>query len=231
MQQILAGGTSVCQSIGIMVGGGHSIDAPEPIYGLVALGLVDPANIKRNDTAKDGDVLILGKSLGVGILSAALQKGELDQAGYQEMIAATTKLNTVGADLATMDSVHALTDVTGFGLMGHLLEMCRGASLAAQVRFADLPLLPTARNLAEAGFNTGAAGRNWASYGHEVTEPADLAAWQHNLMVDPQTSGGLLAAVAPDAVEDVLKLFHDQGFGDATVVGQMQTGNSGIEVL
>ncbi|MBT6386842.1 MAG: selenide, water dikinase SelD, partial [Alphaproteobacteria bacterium] len=124
MQQILAGGAEVCQSVGIMVAGGHSIDAPEPIYGLVALGLVDPAKIKRNDTAQDGDVLILGKPLGVGILSAALQKGELDHAGYAEMIAATTKLNTVGADLAELDSVHALTDVTGFGLMGHLLEVC-----------------------------------------------------------------------------------------------------------
>jgi selenide, water dikinase len=231
MQQILAGGTDVCQSIGIMVGGGHSIDAPEPIYGLVALGLVDPNKIKRNDTAKDGDVLILGKPLGVGILSAALQKGDLDKAGYAEMIAATTKLNTVGADLAELETVHALTDVTGFGLMGHLLEMCRGSKLAASVTFADLPLLPTAQKLAEAGFNTGAAGRNWASYGHEVNEPEGLPAWQHNLMVDPQTSGGLLAACAPEAVTEVLALFKSKGFGDAAVIGTMQDGAPTVKVV
>ncbi|MBT4018177.1 MAG: selenide, water dikinase SelD [Alphaproteobacteria bacterium] len=231
MQQILAGGTDVCQSIGIMVGGGHSIDAPEPIYGLVALGLVDPNKIKRNDTAQDGDVLILGKPLGVGILSAALQKGELDNAGYAEMIAATTKLNTVGADLAELETVHALTDVTGFGLMGHLLEMCRGSNLSASVTFADLPLLPTAQKLAEAGFNTGAAGRNWASYGHEVSEPEGLPGWQHNLMVDPQTSGGLLAACAPEAVKEVLALFKSQGFDGAAVIGTMQNGAPTVKVI
>ena len=231
MQQILAGGAEVCQSVGIMVAGGHSIDAPEPIYGLVALGLVDPAKIKRNDRARAGDVLILGKPLGVGILSAALQKGELDKAGYNEMIGATTKLNTVGADLADLDAVHALTDVTGFGLMGHLLEMCRGSNLAASVRFEDLPLLPTAQKLAEAGFNTGAAGRNWASYGHEVIEPDGLPAWKHNLMVDPQTSGGLLAAVAPEAVDEVLALFRAQGFDGAAVVGSMAEGAAGVEVI
>lgn len=231
MQQILAGGAAVCQSINVMVAGGHSIDAPEPIYGLVALGLVDPAKIKRNDRARAGDVLILGKPLGVGVLSAALQKGELDDVGYAEMITATTQLNMVGADLAELDAVHALTDVTGFGLMGHLLEVCRGSNLAATVTFADLPLLPTARKLAEAGYNTGAAGRNWGSYGHEVSEPDDLPAWQHNLMVDPQTSGGLLAACAPEAVPEVLDLFRSRGFEAATVIGSMQDGQPGVSVI
>src|SRR3954468_10848268 len=141
IRRILEGGESVCAQAGIPIAGGHSIDTLEPIYGLVALGLVDPKKIKRNNTAKPGDALILGKPLGVGILSAALKKGKLSEAGYAEMLKWTTRLNTPGQALSEMPAVHALTDITGFGLAGHLLEMCRGAGLRAEVGFDALPVI------------------------------------------------------------------------------------------
>ena len=231
MQKILAGGAAACLDIGIPIAGGHSIDAPEPIYGLVALGLVDPANIKRNSQAEAGDVLILGKALGVGLLSAALQKGNLDDAGYAEMIATTTKFNSIGVSLAERAEVHAMTDVTGFGLLGHLLEVCRGSGLAATLEVERLPILPTALKLAQAGVKTGAAGRNWASYGNDVTVPEDLADWRHALLCDPQTSGGLLVACAPAAADDILTLFKAQDYADAAVIGRLDEGAAGVKVL
>jgi selenide,water dikinase len=231
IQRILAGGHAVCAAAGIPIAGGHSIDAPEPIYGLVAIGLVHPERVRRNGTAQAGDVLILGKGLGVGILSAALKKGELSAEGYAEMIASTTQLNTVGISLAELAGVTALTDVTGFGLAGHLLEMCRGANLAAEIGFDQLPLLPVAEALARQGHVTGASKRNWASYGHEVTLPAHLEAWKHNLLTDPQTSGGLLVSCRPEAVEGVLSVFRVQGFSYAQPFGTMQAGKPRIQVV
>lgn len=230
MQDILAGGAATCEAIGIPIAGGHSIDSPEPIYGLVALGLVDPGYIKRNNSALADDVLILGKPLGVGILSAALQKGTLDEVGYSEMLAVTTQLNVVGADLARLDGVNAMTDITGFGLLGHLLEVCRGSELAASLEFSKIPLLPTALRLVQEGLNTGAAGRNWSSYDHDVTLPGDLPAWQKNLLCDPQTSGGLLVACKPSQTEKVLSLFHESGFAAAATVGTLTEGVPGVSV-
>ena len=230
IRRVLAGGINTCEAAGICVAGGHSIDAPEPIYGLVAIGLVAPDDVRRNDTAKAGDVLILGKSLGVGILGAALQKGDLDARGYAELLEVTTRLNAVGESFAGIAGVHAMTDVTGFGLLGHLLEICRGSRLAATVELARLPILPTARVLATRGVNTGAAGRNWASYGHEVTLPDGLASYQQNLLCDPQTSGGLLVSCAPDDADHVLRLFHEQGHAHASVIGAMEEGEAGVVV-
>lgn len=224
IQQVLQGGEAVCAAAGIPIAGGHSIDSPEPIYGLVAIGVVHPAKIKRNDRARPGDRLILGKGIGVGILSAALKKGELDPAGYQHMLASTTQLNTPGAALADWPGVHALTDVTGFGLLGHLLEICRGAQLTATVDFARLPLLPGVAALAQQGAVTGASGRNWQSFGHEVQLPAEMRPWQQALLTDPQTSGGLLVAVAPEAEAEVLALFKQQGFEYAAAIGTLAAG-------
>ena len=221
IREILAGGAAVCRSAGIPVAGGHSIDSPEPIYGLVALGLIHPAHVKRNNQAQAGDVLILGKGLGIGIMSAALKKGELSGEGYRRMIAATTQLNTPGTKLAAMPGVHALTDVTGFGLLGHLLEICRGSKLGAEIEFDRLPLLPEVPELAQRGFVPGAAGRNWASYGQEVVLSAGIADWRQNLLCDPQTSGGLLVACAPQTVDDVLAIFKQEGFEYARVIGAM----------
>jgi selenide, water dikinase len=230
IQKIIAGGESVCAAAGIPVAGGHSIDTLEPIYGLVALGVVHPKRVKRNDRARAGDVLVLGKPLGVGILSAALKKGKLSPEGYGEMIAATTKLNTPGARLAAMDDVHALTDVTGFGLAGHLLEIARGSKLHANVRFDELPLIQEAVTWAEQGTVTGASGRNWAGYGTQVTLPAGFAPWKQSLLTDPQTSGGLLVACAPEAAERVIAEFRKDGFGAARVIGSLAAGPAGMTV-
>jgi selenide,water dikinase len=229
-QQILAGGASICAEANIPVAGGHSIDVPEPIYGLAAIGLVDPARVLRNSTARAGDTLILTKRLGIGIYSAALKRGELHDAYYQEMLVSTTQLNAVGADLPDIAGVHAVTDVTGFALLGHGLEMCRGAGLSAHIDFARLPIFEGARKLAQSGIGTGAAKRNWASYGHEVTLTPDMPAWQRDLLCDPQTSGGLLIAFAPDAAKDVLNLVTARGFDHATVIGAFARGLAHIEV-
>ncbi len=230
VQDILAGGAAACESAGIPIAGGHSIDAPEPIYGLVAVGLIDPDKVKRNSEAKAGDILILGKGLGIGILSAAMKKDELDVEGYDELVETATQLNSIGGELAEYKGVHAMTDVSGFGLLGHLLEMCRGSGLAASLDAERIPILPPARKLAIAGQSTAAAGRNWASYGHEVTLPDDMPDWQRSLLVDPQTNGGLLVSCSPADADHVLDLFHGQGFVLAGVIGAMQEGAAGVVV-
>jgi selenide,water dikinase len=219
--QILQGGQSVCQAAGIPVAGGHSIDSVEPIYGLVVLGLAHPSRIKRNASAQAGDILVLGKPLGVGILSAALKKEALSPEGYAQMIATTTRLNTPGPDLAALAGVHALTDVTGFGLAGHALEMARGAGLDVHIDWSTVPLLEGVQALAQQGFITGASGRNWAGYGAEVVLPEGFSSLDQALLSDPQTSGGLLVSCAPDALEAVMSVFKQHGFEDAAVVGSL----------
>jgi selenide,water dikinase len=217
--QILAGGAAVCKAAGIPIAGGHTIDSVEPIYGLVAMGLVHPQRVKRNADARVGDRLILGKPLGVGILSAALKKEKLDAAGYAQMIEVTTQLNTPGPELAALDGVHALTDVTGFGLAGHALEMARGAKCVVQIDWERVPLIEGVHALASAGMVTGASGRNWAAYGGEIDVPANFSAVDQALLSDPQTSGGLLVSCAPDAVDGVLAIFTRHGFGCAAEIG------------
>jgi len=229
-QRIVAGGHAVCANIGIPIAGGHSIDAPEPIYGLVVLGLVHPDRVKRNDRAQAGDVLILGKGLGVGIMGAALKKGQLSDPAYRQMLETATQLNTPGVALADMAGVHALTDITGFGLLGHLLEISRGSGLRAQIEWSRVPLLSEALPLAEQGFVTGASDRNWASYGAQITLPAGETTLQRRLLTDPQTSGGLLVACAPDAVDSVMDVFRSQGFAQAAVIGQLSRGAAGVQV-
>ncbi len=230
--RILEGGTSVCRTAGIPVAGGHTIDSVEAIYGLVALGLVHPKRVKRNADARAGDVLVLGKPLGVGVMSAALKKGELGEAGYAQMIANTTKLNTPGPELAELAGVHALTDVTGFGLAGHALEMARGARCEVQLDWPAVPLLGGVRALAAQGFVTGASGRNWAGYGADVSLPANFADEDLALLTDPQTSGGLLVSCAPAAVDAVLGIFARHGFAQAAVVGRVAAAaRPGLRVL
>ena len=224
IRRILQGGEDVCTKAGIPIAGGHTIDSVEPIYGLVAIGLVDPANLKRNAGAKPGDRLILGKPIGVGVQSAALKKNKLDEAGYAAMIASTTKLNTPGIPLGAMPGVHALTDVTGFGLAGHLLEICRGSKAGAVVDFAKVPLHPGVADLAREGYFTGASGRNWAGYGDDVTVDAQDADLVRTLVTDPQTSGGLLVACDPASVPAVLAAFHRDGFDRAADIGEIVAG-------
>lgn len=231
IQAILAGGASVCAAAGVPLAGGHSIDSVEPIYGLVALGLVHPERVLANRTGRAGDVLILTKPLGVGVLSAAFKQERLAPGGYDALIATTTQLNTVGAALGDVPGVHAVTDVTGFGLLGHALEMCRGAGLGAEV-FAEAPvLLEGVEALAQAGVRTGAAVRNWASYGGSVGLPEGMAEWRRDILCDPQTSGGLLIAVDPDHADAVLGEVGRAGFGAARVVGRLVAGAPEIRVL
>ena len=229
--RILAGGETVCASAGIPIAGGHTIDSVEPIYGLVVMGLVHPNKLKRNADAQAGDKLILGKPLGVGVLSAALKKGALDAAGYATMIASTTQLNTPGKALANIDGVHALTDVTGFGLLGHTREMALGANLRARIKMSSVPLLPAVEQLATEGYVTGASARNWTGYQQDITLDPMITPVHQALLTDPQTSGGLLVACADHAVNDVISLFHTQGFAHASVIGELQHGTPGVEVV
>ena len=230
VQRIVAGGHAVCEAAGVPIAGGHSVDTPEPLYGLVALGLVDPRKVKRNDRAHAGDVLILGKGLGVGILGAALKKGELRDKAYRQMLESTTQLNTPGVKLAEMAGVHALTDVTGYGLLGHLLEICRGSGLLAHVRFDALPVLRAARHLAEAGYATGASDRNWSACEAHVGLPEGWPAWRRKLLTDPQTSGGLLVACDEASAPAVLEVFKAEGFPYAARIGTLSAGEPRILV-
>ena len=230
IKKILDGGESICKAAGIPIAGGHTIDSVEPIYGLVAIGIVDPKNLKRNAGAKPGDKLILGKPLGVGILSAALKKEKLDADGYKSMIDSTTKLNTPGIKLGRLASVHALTDVTGFGLAGHLLEICKGSGIGATIDYSKLPIMTGVSSLAAQGYITGASGRNWSGYGNDIVLDARLGDVERNLLTDPQTSGGLLVACDPAAVGDVLAVFHAEGFMHASVIGEMTAGAPKVSV-
>ncbi len=231
IHEILEGGASICAEAGIPIAGGHSIDAPEPIYGLVGIGIVHPDQVKRNAGAQAGDVLILGKPLGIGILSAALKKGVLSAAGYDEMVRSTTQLNVTGIQLAQMDGVHAVTDVTGYGFAGHLLEICRGSQLTARVEFDRLPLIEEAVVHVRAGIATGASSRNWVSYGDAVSLAPTIAEWQQKVLTDPQTSGGLLVACAPEIADAVLAAFRADGFATAAVVGSFVAGVPQLNVV
>jgi selenide,water dikinase len=230
IRRILAGGESICAKAGIPIAGGHTIDCVEPIYGLVAIGIVDPKNLKRNAGAQPGDALVLGKPLGVGIYSAALKKGLLSAGGYATMLASTTQLNTPGIALGRMPDVHALTDVTGFGLLGHLMELCRASATGASIEFARLPLHPDALQFARDGIVTGASDRNWAGYGHEIDLGLGICGAERALLCDPQTSGGLLVACASGRVAEVVALFHAEGFAHATVIGEITSGAPRVAV-
>jgi len=224
VRRITAGGEAICAEAGIPVAGGHSIDTVEPIYGLAVLGIAHPEQVKRNHTARAGDSIVLGKPIGVGILGAALKQVKLSDTAYRRMIECTTKLNTPGIALAGMPGVHAMTDVTGFGLAGHLLEMCRGAGLRAELRFGEVPVIAEALEYLKGGISTGASARNWAGYGKEVSLGEGLPDWHQKLLTDPQTNGGLLVACAPEAEGEVLALFAAQGFAGARRIGGFVSG-------
>jgi selenide, water dikinase len=230
IREILRGGETVCAAADIPIAGGHSIDSVEPIYGLAAIGVIDPRNLKRNSTARPGDAIVLGKPLGIGILSAALKKDRLDANGYAKLIELTTCLNRAGPELARLEGVTAMTDVTGFGLLGHLLEMCRGARCGARVVIAQVPLVDDVAAMAEVGIVTGASARNWASYGDEVHLDGRVTAIHRALLCDPQTSGGLLITCSPNTSTEVLAILARHGCHEAAVVGTMAAGEPEIAV-
>jgi selenophosphate synthase (EC 2.7.9.3) len=231
VRQILAGGESICAEAGIPVAGGHSIDSAEPIYGLAAIGLCAPSEVRRNAGARPGDALVLTKGIGVGIYSAAFKKHALDSDAYDEMIASTTLLNRVGHDLARDEDIHALTDVTGFGLLGHALEMARGSGMRLRIEAARVPLLAKAEALIQQGFVTGASKRNWASYGDAVTLPAGMPDWRRDLLADPQTSGGLLVACRPERADAIRAMIEAAGYPRASIIGSVAAGEPGIDVV
>lgn len=224
--RILEGGASVCSAAGIPIAGGHTIDSVEPIYGLVVIGLVHPERVKRNASAQVGDQLVLGKPLGVGILSAALKKNRLSAQGYADMLRVATQLNSPGPDLAGIDGVHAMTDVTGFGLAGHALELARGANCTIALEWSRVPVLDGVIELARQGCVTGASARNWAAYQADVQLRPGFSDLERDLLTDPQTSGGLLVSCRSDVTEQVLACFADHGFAQAAVVGRVQAASA-----
>jgi selenide,water dikinase len=228
--RILAGGASVAQAAGFQIAGGHSIDAPEPIYGLAVLGLADPARIKRNRDAKPGDVLVLTKPLGVGILGSALKKGLVAPDEYQEMLAVTTQLNRAGQFLASLEGVHALTDVTGFGLLGHLMEMCKGSGVSATLELSQIPLIAGAVRLGQQGISPAATVRNLEAVADSIRLSALIEDWQKRLLADPQTSGGLLISCASDSLDAVLELCAAHSAFAPAVIGELRAGEAGIEI-
>jgi selenide, water dikinase len=230
VRAILEGGASVCAEAGIPVAGGHSIDAPEPIYGLAVIGLAKPANVRQNSGARPGDALILTKGIGIGIYSAAFKKCALPDDAYAEMMASTTLLNRIGQTLGENPHVHAITDVTGFGLLGHSLEVARGSGVSIDIAYDRIPFLARAEALAEAGFATGASGRNWASYSEDVILPAEILQWRRTLLTDPQTSGGLLVACAADQAESVRGAIEAAGYPSARIIGSVSAGKPHIRV-
>ena len=231
IREILQGGASICAEAGIPLAGGHSIDAPEPIYGLVAIGLVAPDNLRRNGGARAGDALILTKGLGIGILSAAIKQGRAGVRDIAALVDSATMLNRAGAELGARADVHALTDVTGFGILGHGLEMARASGLRLVIEADALPLLAGVEAFARKGLRTGAAVRNWAGYGHEVTLPEGFAEWRRDILSDPQTSGGLLIACAPEAAAGICADLRAGGYPLAGIIGRAEAGAAGITVI
>ncbi|HEY7300799.1 MAG TPA: selenide, water dikinase SelD [Xanthobacteraceae bacterium] len=230
IRAILKGGAEICASAGIPVAGGHSIDSPEPIYGLAVIGIGRPQTIRRNVGARPGDALILTKALGVGIYSAAFKKDALSSSAYAEMVESMTLLNRVGMELAENGAVHAMTDVTGFGLLGHALEMARGSEISLTVEADDLPLLSQAATLAQQKYVTGASSRNWASYRDRVSLPADMPDWRRDLLTDPQTSGGLLVACEADRAQGLVASIVEAGYARARIIGHAATGAPSVVV-
>ena len=230
VREILNGGSQVCATAGIPIAGGHSIDSPEPIYGLAVIGIGRPQDIRRNTGVRAGDALILTKALGVGIYSAAFKKGALSSAAYTEMVASMTLLNRIGAELAKDSAVHAVTDVTGFGLLGHALGMARGSNVALIMSFDDLPLLSKACDLAQQHFVTGASARNWASYAENISLPLGFSDWRRDLLTDPQTSGGLLIACEPGRATEIRRSTIDAGYPEARIIGYAEAGSPSITI-
>lgn len=230
VREILKGGSHICAEAGIPVAGGHSIDAPEPIYGLAVIGTCPVSSLRRNNGAKAGDALILTKALGVGIYSAAFKKGALPSEGYAELIASTTLLNKIGSELAEDADVHAMTDVTGFGILGHALELAQGSGMRISLRSSDIALLAHCSELAQQGFVTGASHRNWASYGMNVTLPDDLPIWRRHILADPQTSGGLLVSCSTARATELLGRIVAAGYPAARIIGEVEEGTPGLRV-
>lgn len=210
-QQVIEGGRAACADAGVPLAGGHSIIAAEPFFGLCVNGIVPVANLKRNNTAQEGDLLFLTKPIGSGILTTARKRGVLNDELYPALLAQLSGLNKIGAALGKVDGVTAMTDVTGFGLLGHLIEMASGSGLSAELNYGAIPILPNARELAAQRVVPDATYRNWNSYSTQTAfTPGVNVMEAFNLLPDPQTNGGLLFSVKESALDEVTQLLSQE---------------------
>ncbi|MCG6461979.1 selenide, water dikinase SelD [Vibrio parahaemolyticus] len=223
-QQVVDGGRQACADAGICLAGGHSIDSPEPIFGLAVTGQVALDRIKRNDTAREGDLIYLTKPLGIGILTTAQKQKKIAEGDTDIAVNAMCQLNKIGEQISRLDGVHAMTDVTGFGLAGHLLEMCWGANLNATIHTEELPLLPKVDTYLQQGCVPGGTHRNFASYGDSLPK---MTAQQKAIVCDPQTSGGLMIAIDPQHVEHLETLLAESNL-PLFKVGQFSAPNGEV---
>lgn len=228
--EILKGGREKAAEAGIAVAGGHSIDNPEPVYGLAVIGICKKQQIRLNAKARNGDKLILLKGLGIGVYSHAFKKDKLSPDAYQEMVSSMTLLNKIGTNLGNNDNVHAMTDVTGFGILGHGLEMAQGSNVEIAIHYSKLPFLNNAEALAKEGYFTGASHRNWDSYGENIVLPNNFPDYKRYLLTDPQTSGGLLLSVAPEDAEDIVYYAKENGYPLSTIIGKVKEGKPKVIV-
>jgi len=222
-QRVIAGGSSACEEAGIPLAGGHSIDSPEPIFGLSVNGLVDLKNLKKNSTAQEGDILFLTKPIGVGIFSTALKRGQLKEEHYPILIDQLSALNSAGEDLGKIKGVNAMTDVTGFGLLGHLLEMAEGSGLTAQIEYAAIPKLDQVENYIQQKVVPDSTYRNWNSYSDKVSFAKGVNVMEaFSLLPDPQTNGGLLISVNKEVSAEVGRLLNAKGL-HSIPIGEMHS--------
>ena len=228
--EILKGGREKAAAAGIAVAGGHSIDNPEPVYGLAVIGICKKHQIRLNAKARNGDKLILLKGLGIGVYSHAFKKDKLSSAAYLEMVSSMTLLNKIGTEFGNNDNVHAMTDVTGFGILGHGLEMAKGSNSEIVIHYSKLPFLKNAEVLAKEGYFTGASHRNWDSYGEHIVLPDNFPDYKRNLLTDPQTSGGLLLSVTPEDAENIAHYARKNGYPLATIIGEVKEGKPKVIV-
>lgn len=225
--QVLEGSRAICAQAGIALAGGHSIDSPEPIFGLAVTGLVDQKNLKQNDKAQAGDLLYLTKPIGIGAISTAQKKGLVKEEDLATIVKLMTTLNKPGESFGKLDYVHAMTDVTGFGLLGHLSEVCSGSGLSAEVWFEAVPKIKGVESYISMGAVPGGTKRNWNSYGHKIEKLEDDIKF---LLCDPQTSGGLLVAVDPNHRADFEALLGSMALPNQPI-GQIVSGSGPIKVV
>ena len=233
-RRVIEGSKSICMEAGIPLAGGHSIDSPEPIFGLAVNGLVNIKHLKQNNTAQKGDILFLTKKIGVGILTTAEKKNLLKEGDDKLAADQMMELNKIGSIMGKIKGVHAMTDVTGFGLLGHLIEMAEGSGYSAKINFKSVPLISDRLiEYVEMGSVPGGTNRNWDSYGHKVHfHDGQNQILQKNILADPQTSGGLLISVSKDAVKDVIEALEQNGLSDRTMpIGEIiESDNFAVSV-
>ncbi len=225
---VIDGGRSVCEEAGIPLAGGHSIDSPEPIFGLAVTGIVENENLKQNDTAEVGCELFLTKPIGIGILTTAQKEDKIAKGDIEPAVEVMCRLNKIGAEISALEGVTAITDVTGFGLLGHLGEICEGSGISAVIRFDDVPLLPKVQEYWAMDCVPGGTRRNFESYGHTIGK---MTAEQQDILCDAQTSGGLLCAVRKESVEAFLEITRKEGLDLKSIGKTVVHGEHLIEVV